>query len=465
MSKLQQYLLRVSNEDAEAELAALPAEVVEQNEIIQEQELEIPEPDAEITPEIVDDAEFEAEEAAEELEELPAAVEEGSEVEEMVTDEITSIEEFVQVMRHGVRTKAFSPQTAALAQQRLTRLAAMFGDEGTGKASLENFNGESLGEYYNVSIEAFEGFAKRLSDTLAGAADALASKLKMKWNPETYGKFAAEMNAKADQILAATGKDEPVTLKGKHVAWDFQFGGKFDGNIVAALTKDMRFMSGPGAALIKGTDDYLSGIIAILEEGVKDGGKGKTGDIVAKVLQLKRPVDILPEEAFTGAMAGGLKFVKKASKGKEGDNRSNYKDIARSALPDIDGDRWKGDAPDVTLDKATADKIARTCKTYAALALKLANGSALKSVEDFYRHIADVQKRVRAGANTTTWGENKDLNIVASSLMALGQQQFTLLFTMMHTAFNTIESALYTAEKATSKGGDKAIAPADAKAE
>jgi hypothetical protein len=458
MSKLQSYLLRVSNEDAEAEQAALEPEIVEQAEIEQEQELEVPEPDAEITPEIVEDAEFESEQATEELEELPAAIEEGTEVEDMVSDEITSIEEFVQVMRHGVRTKAFSPQTAALAQQRLTRLAGLFGDEGTGKASLENFNGDSLGEFYNVSIEAFEGFAKRLSDTLSGAAYKLAEKLKLKWNVETYAKYAAEMNAKADAILAAEGKPEPVTLKGKHVAWDFQIGKEFDGNILGQLTKDMRFMSGEGSALIKGTDAYLKGIIAILEEGVKEGGKGKTGDITAKVLQLKRPVDILSAGAFNGAMCGGLKFAKIESKGKEGDNRSNYKDIVRSALPRVDGDGWKGEAADIQLDKAGADKIAKLCKTYTALALKIANGSALKSVEEYYQNIGNVQKRVRGGANSTSWGENKDLNIVAAGLMNLGEQQFTLLFTLCHTMFDTIGSALHTAEKACVKGGSKAAA-------
>ncbi|MNC77881.1 hypothetical protein D3C75_1299550 [compost metagenome] len=52
---------------------------------------------------------------------------------------------------------------------------------------------------------------------------------------------------------------------------------------------------------------------------------------------------------------------------------------------------------------------------------------------------------------------------MASSLMSLGEQQFTLLWTMMHTSFDNINNALYTAAKATTSG-DKA-APAEAKAE
>jgi hypothetical protein len=462
MSKLKQYLsTRVSKEDFDENGEALEPALVEQNEILDEQEVEVPEVDSEVTPEIIDEAEVVADDAQAEIEDLPADVEEVTELEGEVGEEIASIEEFCGILAHGRRTKTYSPQFAAAVQGKLNRLNEMFEVEDKKRVSLENYGGEDLSEFYRVSQEAFEGFAKRLSDTLHNAATALAGKLKAKWGVGVYEKVDAKLQARADAILSGTGKAEPAVIKGKTAAVHFHIGGEFNGDILGNLTKDMRFASGRGQQLVKGTAAYLQNVIKILDKGVVEGGKGKTGEILAEVLKLKRPVDILAEEDFKGAMSGGMKFVKVAEKGKEGDTRGAYKDIARSSIPTIDGDRFKGEAADVTIDKATADKIAKTAKAFSALTLKIAQGSALNSIEETYTQIGNVSKRVKTAANATSWTENKDLNIVAAGLAGMTERQFMLLWTLIHTCFDTIEFALYFAEKAV-EGGSKKEEPAAA---
>lgn len=457
LSKLEHYLQRVSQEDAgqeqeeplvEAE-ALEPAEV-EANAIIEEQEVEVPEPVAEVTDAEVEVAQEEATEADEELAEVAGEAEELADTEGTVQDEIVAIEEFTQVLAHGLKTKTFSPQFAAVAQMRLERLASAFGDEKAG-VSLENYNSGDLEQFYIDSMESFNGFLKRLVDVLDNGVRSLAEKLSKKMTVSNYNKKAQALFLRADAVLSGSAKEEPVVVKGKGVAADFHFGGEFDGNVLASMTRDLRFLSGPGAALIKNCDTFMSKLMDIIDTAVKDGGVGKTGDLVAKALELKRPVDQLPEDAFDAAMAGGLKFKRVATKAKgDDDRRGNYKDIGRAAIPGIDGTLFKGEAADVTIDKATADKLAKAAKAQLAMALKVVEKNGFKSLETFYRRI-DVTKRAASGANATSWGENKDLNILASKLIDMGHQQFHVYYVMLDTAFDNAQNAIELAEKAVKK--------------
>ena len=457
LSKLEHYLQRISQEDAgqeqeepliEAE-ALEPAEV-EANAIIEEQEVEVPEPVAEVTDAEVEVAQEEATEADEELAEVAGEAEELADTEGTVQDEIVAIEEFTQVLAHGLKTKTFSPQFAAVAQMRLERLASAFGDEKAG-VSLENYNSGDLEQFYTDSMESFNGFLKRLVDVLDNGVQSLADKLNKKMSVSNYNKKAQALFLRADAVLSGSAKEEPVVVRGKGVAADFHFGGEFDGNVLASMTRDLRFLSGPGAALIKNCDTFMSSLMDIIDTAVKDGGVGKTGDLVAKALELKRPVDQLPEDAFDAAMAGGLKFKRIATKAKgDDDRRGNYKDIGRAAIPGIDGTRFKGEAADVTIDKATADKLAKAAKAQLAMALKVVEKNGFKSLETFYRRI-DVTKRAASGANATSWGENKDLNILASQLIEMGHQQFHVYYVMLDTAFDNAQNAIELAEKAVKK--------------
>lgn len=456
MSKLAQYISRVSKEDAELEQEQLPATEVEQNEIIAEQELEVPEVQEPVSEEEMEAAEEAAEEADAELVEVAEAVQEGAEIETQVQEEVSSIEEFTQILSHGIKTGTYSPQFAAVCQGKLARLSDTFGEDN--KVSLEDFSGENLSEYYKVSLETFSGFLKRLSDVVDNAANKLADKLNTTMAKEGYEKKGRALLLRADAILAGTAKEGGFTAKGKSVAGDFHIGGAFDGDVVAALNKDMRFLSGAGAQLVKNCDVYVNGVMNIIERAVKDGGVGKTGSIVAEAIKLKKPVDELPEEAFSGAMCGGLKFVRVASKAKgEDDVRGGLKDVGRIAIPGIGGDRFKGEADDVVIDKATADKLAKAVKVYVALASKIVEKSGMKALETFYRRI-DVTNRAIKGANVTSWTENKDLNILAEKLLEMGHQQFTVYYTLLDTAFDNAAEALALAEKAVVKAAAPAAA-------
>lgn len=462
MSKLQKYIERVSNEDAEVEvpeLVELPPEETEQLAIVEEEGLVVPEPVADVTPELIDDAEEEVLEAEAEVAPMPEAILETSEIEADVGDEIASIEEYTAILRHGLRTNTFSPQYAAKAQGEIKRLSDVFGDEKTA-VSLEDYSGDNLKEYYTASLETFSGFIKRLSDVLTNATKNLADKINTKWGHENFIKKAQALNLRADAVLAGTAKGEPAVVKGKVVGRQFQIGGEFNGNPLESMNRDMRFLSSEGSKLVRSIDTYLGKTMDVIESAVKDGGVGKTGDIVAKVLDLKRPVDELSEVAFTGAMAGGLVFVRSENKAKEGDRRAAYKDITRGAIPSTSKVGFKGEAADVTVDKPTADKLAKSAKAYVALTLKVVEANGLKSLQTFYRRIETQQRAVKS-ANATSWSENKDLNTLASKLLDMGWQQFAVYYTLLNTAFDNAENAIALAEKAVTKGESK-TAPAAA---
>lgn len=462
-SKLAKYLdqqSRVSNEEFEEGQAELSPVEQEQATIVEEEQLDIPAPAEDVTEEQIIEATDDAEMAADEEEELPEAVEEVAEVEADVGDEVTSIEEFCQVLRHGLKTKTFSPQLAAVAQQRIERLSGLF-DEEKPAVSLENYGGDSLEDYYKVSLETFSGFTKRLHDVLFNATKSLADKLNTKWGHESFIKKAKELNMRADAVLSGSAKAEPFVAKGKSVAHDFQIGGQFGGDPLASITHDLRFLSSVGGKLVRNIDVYLGKVMDVVEDAVKNGGVGKTGDIVAKVLDLKRPVDELPEEAFTGAMAGGLVLTKVENKAKEGDRRAAYKDITRGAIPGISGVKFKGEAADVTVDKAAADKLAKAAKTLVAMSMKVLEANGMKSLQTFYRRIETQQRAVKS-ANATSWSENKDLNTIAGKLLEMGWQQFNVYYTLLHTALDNAQEAISLAEKAVGKAEAPAAAPAAA---
>lgn len=452
MSKLALYLERVSQEDAELEqeevVEQTPEEIAVQ-EVIVENELEVPEVSEEpITEEEMDEVEDAAEVATDEISDVADEVEETTEMAEQVHEEVASIEEHIQVLSHGLKTKTYSPQFVALAQSKLDKLAGVFGETST--VSIENYDGENLEAYYQVSVEAFEGFLKRLSDVLHNGGVRMADKINKAMAVEGYAKVAKKQIARADAILKAEAKDEPATIKGKQAAKQFHIGGEFDGNIVAALASDMKFINSQGMKLIKANNQYMSGLMDIIDRAVKDGGVGKTGDILAEALKLSRPVDVLSEEAFKGALAGGLHFVKGKTKAKdEDDKRAGYKDIGRAAIPGVGKVGFKGEAEEVTIDKASADKIATTAKATVALALKVVEGEALKSLETFYRRL-DVSSRPK-GANATSWGENKDLNILARQLIDMGHAQFHVYYEVLDNLMKNVDNALSQAEKAVVK--------------
>lgn len=462
-SKLEKYLdnrSRVSNEEFEEGQPELSPVEQEQAAIVEEEQLEIPEAAESVDEGEIIDAADEAEMAEEEVADLPEAVAEVAEIESEVGDEVMSIEEFTQVLRHGLKTNTFSPQLAAVAQQRIERLSRMFGEEKP-SVSLENYGGDSLKDYYTVSLETFSGFTKRLHDLMFNATKSLADKMNTKWNHDNFIKKAKELNLRADAVLAGQAKAEPFVAKGKSVAHDFQIGGSFSGDPVAAITSDLRFVSQVGGKLIKSIDVYLNKVMDIIEDAVKNGGVGKTGDIVAKVLELTRPADELPEAAFTGAMCGGFVLTKAENKAKEGDRRGAYKDITRAAIPGVSGVKFKGDAADVTVDKAMADKLAKAAKALIAIGLKVVEANGMKSLQTFYRRIETQQRAVKS-ANATSWSENKDLNTIASKLLDMGQQQFNVYFVVLQTVFDNAQEAISLAEKAVGKAAAAPAAPAAA---
>ena len=99
------------------------------------------------------------------------------------------------------------------------KLSAVFGEES--KVSLEDFSGDSLEKYYEVSLETFNGFLKRLSDLLFNASKGLADKLNKKMTVENYGAKALALIKRADAVLASAGKEGGYVVKGKSVAKDF----------------------------------------------------------------------------------------------------------------------------------------------------------------------------------------------------------------------------------------------------
>lgn len=451
MSKLAMYLERVSQEDAEleteVEVEQSPEEIAVQ-EVIVENELEVPEvPEEPVTEEEVEAAELEAEEAVEEDNEIAEEIEEVEGAGEEVTELQESMEHFVQVLQHGLKTKTYSPQFAATVAHQLDKVKKVLGDD-IGTPALENYGGENLEEFYQVSLESFNGFLKRVSDLAARIGTAIPDLIISSRMYKGYVARAKAINTKADAMSNALNTVESdATYEGK--APKVLSG--FDGNLVTAVSTELKLLA---AATGKGLDasaKLVDDALGILDKAIAEGGVGKTGAIVSEAAKLKPVHDAFPTDLFENGLLGGVKLVKASADG-EG-VRDSIEKLGKAGIPAID--RNKVTATELKLTKAELVKLVSMAKVLAQLGTKAAENSGVEAFERRRKAIGSVtrgrQPTAQGGSNATSWSEGKDLDVLVTSIPRLFSSHVKLYRGLTDHTLKIGEALVELVEKAAKK--------------
>lgn len=452
---LQQYIERVSQEEHEEELNARTPEEVAADEVVVEAELDVPAPVEEVTEEQVEAAELEAEEAVEEQAAIDVEIDEADAVAEEAEEEQVSIEEFCQVLEHGIRTKTYSPQFAAIAQSKLNKLSGIFGEQS--QVSLENYGGDTLGDYYQVSLESFRGFLKRVEDLRGRVGKFLPELLRSSKMVKGYQSRAAAANTKADALIKQAGElDQKAVYKGG-APKGLSGGGD---NVLTAASNDLRLTSASVTKGLAANTKLVASVLSILNKAVTEGGDGKTGPIVAEAAKLQPTHGAYPQEAFSNGFLGGLKLGNATEVAGEGaDTRTALKVLSKGAVPSVEKTKVEK-IGDVELSKADIGKLLSMAKVFAQLGAKSAEqsgASALDQVNNLkatlgraYGHMSPFHY-AKGGANATTWSEGKDLDALATAFPKILNSHVAVYRAITDHALSVAEDLIDLAERAVKK--------------
>jgi len=431
MKSLHQYLSTEEFDESDVAVVTEAEEGPQLDEDVQsaldEAEVEVPDVQDEVTEDAVIEAEDDIEEADEEIEEEIEELEEAEEIAEEIEEEQASVEHFMTVLQHGIKTKTFSPQFVATAQHKLDKLNETFGGE-VGVPSLESYNGDSLEDYYTASLESFQGFMRRLGDAAERLERKVFGKLVNAGVIERFKKKGAAVNTRADDLVAklnALGNAEEGFTVGKAPKKLLVVGSD---NIVASLKADLKLSTAMTTSVLKASEGFIQGVFKVLGETASAGGEGKTGPIIAKALNLKKPYESFPSEAFSSGFVGGMVFEKIEVTGDS--DIAKIKSLVNNAYPEDDSN--KVSAPEgMTLSKADLSVLLKLAKSYGALAIKTAENSGSKSIEQWDLGY-DKKSQAISGAANTSWEEGKSLDALASGVFGLVVNHHHLYLTMVH---------------------------------
>ena len=460
MNLLERYIKRVSNEDAEPEVVEPTPEEVVVNEVVEEAELEVPAVAEDITEDQVEEAVSEADEAKEELDIIAEETSETAGAQAEVEEELASIEEFAAVLSHGIKTKTYSPQFAAVCQAKLAKLHDVFGEPC--KISLEDFGGESLDQYYTASLESFMGFFKRVADINERINDFLPNLIRT-------GKMVKGYTSRAQAVHAIV---DGLSGKFNELAGDVKYSGTVQktltgggDNFMGALNNDLKLTS---AAVTKGlvaNEKLLGSVLSVLNKAITEGGKGKTGAIVAEAGKIQPATAAYPEAAFSTGFLGGKKLAKSELTAGEGaDIRTALKVLAGGAIPSVV--KGSSDKMDVSLSKADIGNVIKLAKVFAELGLKAAQTTGEKALEQqknlratkdrVYGKPLVIGTRFAGGANATTWSEGKDLDALASAFPKILNAHVEVYRFLTDHAISVAENLAALAERAIKKAAPAA---------
>lgn len=307
MSLLKQYLSMEQHSEAPADSEDQPIEVPEVEPVTEEEE-------------------YEAEEVLEEAEADRHAEERDGERYEMFADEVEeaveSLENFRDILQHGLDNAQYSPQFAAVVSSSLESYKDVLGLEHF-ELGLENYNSGNLEEFYTVALEATtEGYYRffsapftalgKLSDKLVGTA---AEKKR-----EAAAKAIIKKADAALEKLSGANASDTVTVSLKGVNKKLSQGGSFPSNLVNAVKQDQKSINHMLGTYAPNAIARQQEMVKAMMDAVKDI-RGKDGDAaskkVAKFANEPTPESKIPSSIADGsALLGGVKVdVPKAEKG------------------------------------------------------------------------------------------------------------------------------------------------------
>lgn len=466
-------------------------EEIEAPEVVDELDLQVP------PPQDVDETTVIA--AAEDGAEADEVIaEEGEEIDmaagatEQAQEEIPSVEHYISVLQHGLRTRQFSPQFAVTAQHKLHILRDRFGDDRTPVPSLESYNGrDDLEKYYQASLESFSGFKRRLQGAIGKAMNYIPDLLSNGKLVTGFKKKAGAVNTKLDALI---GQAAEASFEGKV---DVEGLGKslsgLDGDVIAGLNADLKLLSAVVGRGLKANETFINGSVKILAEA-SQAGPDKASGILAKAAGLKPATDSYPPEAFEKGFLGGGKLVKTgaapaggeseeepevsetapgettegSSEGGEGGEAApaaapinptlaaKLKELAKTAIPGVT--TAKGEAPaSVSLDKKELERLLKLGKVYASLAEKSADNTGANTLQGMKR-VADIRGQANASKSAGDWNVGKDVDALASALPRYMSNHTAVYRYAVNHALDMAEAITVIASKALKKAGTPAPA-------
>ena len=174
-------------------------------------ELDVPDPEETSEAEVAE-AEDEADEAEEEAEEDDEEIEELEEDIEDLEEEKASVESYLAVLRHGVKTGVYSSQVVALTQERMLGLNKRL--HGHVKvASMEDFNKNNLKDYYVQNIASLEAVENKLTTILGNLGKDFMDVFTSDSRYNGYKKRVTAINKESDRLLGLVNEGGIVKNK------------------------------------------------------------------------------------------------------------------------------------------------------------------------------------------------------------------------------------------------------------
>lgn len=293
---------------------------------------DIPEVDTEIEDEDVESAETDAEEAAAEEEELDEEIVDTSKSVAELDKEEVAVEAFIGVLQHGIHTKKFTPQTVALAQDKLQALCGTFRSESPVIPSMEDYTVENLGAYYTNSLESFSDFLKKIRTARKSFFDDFAKKMNDKIHLKAVETQIDALNKVCDQqIVRVKDLTLETPLKTK-----IPSGIRHKDGVVKGMTSELAWLNGV-AGVFKFDETFNEAVAKILKQAIAEGDSVKATDLANKALKVPLPAKKYPAAAFSGSTyLPDLKFAKSDIKA-TGSLVEDMKSLASRAIPEMEG--------------------------------------------------------------------------------------------------------------------------------
>lgn len=339
---------------------------------------DVPDVDTEVTDEEVADAEEDAEEASAEDEALDEEIVDTSKSVAELEDEEASVEQYIGVLSHGIRTKGFHAQTVHLAQTKLLALSSKFGEHAPVIPSMEDYNSKNLDAYYTNSLESFSDFLKKIRHARKNFFDNFAKKMNDKIHLKAVETEMDALNKACDKEivrLKALEMPEAITVK-------VPAGVRHPQGVIKGMTAELQWMNDV-SGVFKADQVYIKGLADILKKAVAEGDSTKATELANRALKLGMPGKKYPASAFTGSTyLSEMKFVKNTVK-PSGNMAEDMKTLAQRAIPELQGSPMSaGTGPaEGTFKKAELVKLLQLCKVMIGLSRGTA-GSTGKDIVD-----------------------------------------------------------------------------------
>lgn len=325
---------------------------------LEEGEIDVPDVDTEVTDEDVADAEVDSEEAKAADEDTQDEIVDTNKTIAELKKEEASVEKFIEILQHGIRTKQHSPQLLALAQDKLTELGGVFGRHSPAIPSMENYTRHNLDDYYTNSLESFVGFQRRITHLGKKLVDKVAKSLNESMHINAVSKEVATLNKRADKLLVGLKDlDDGYVLEVTKVPMHL----RTEKPLVTAVGDEIKNLTAIGGKIFKADTAFITGLIAITNEATKEADGTKSIALANKALKLPLAEKSYPAQAFSGDMFGGWK-INRSDKKATGDLVGDMKTLAERSIPTGDADYVAKAGGKASLKKADLIKLMQFAK-------------------------------------------------------------------------------------------------------